>query len=134
VTNNASTGLTIVSGAHMVSFGGTINATGNLAVGVSINSKAGLDLDAGSVLNSTSNGTGVAIQHESVVTVFNTTMFSGVPGNSKINARNNTVNGIRVFTGSLLQLTNQAEVNSTQNGAAGLVADNGAGLTLVNST
>jgi hypothetical protein len=134
VTDNLSTGLTIVSGAHMVSFGGTINATGNPAVGVSINSKAGLDLDAASVLNSTNNGTGVLIQHESVMTVFNTTQFSQVPGNSTVNARNNTGNGVRVLTGSLLQLTNQAQVNSTQNGAAGLVADNGAGLTIVNST
>ena len=134
VTNNLSTGLTIVSGAHMVSFGGTINASGNPAIGVSINSKSGLDLDAGSTLNSTGNGTGVAIQHESVVTVFNTTQFSGVPGNSTINARDNTLNGVRVVTGSLLQLTNQAQVNSTGNGLSGIVADNGSGLTLVNST
>jgi hypothetical protein len=133
VTNNLSTGLTIVSGAHVVSFGGTINASGNPAIGVSINSKSGLDLDAASVLNSTGNGTGVAIQHESVVTVFNTTQFSGVPGNSTINARNNMLNGVRVLTGSLLQLTNQAQVNSTGNGAAGLLADNGSGVTLVNS-
>ncbi len=134
VTDNLSTGLTIVSGAHMVSFGGTINATGNRAVGVSINSKSGLDLDAGSVLTSTGNVTGVLIQHESVMTVFNTTQFSGAPGNSTVNARLNTGNGIRVLTGSLLQLTNQAEVTSTQNGLMGLVADNGAGLTLVNAT
>jgi hypothetical protein len=132
--NNLSTGLTIVSGAHMVSFGGTINASGNPAVGVSVNSKAGLDLDAASTLNSSNNGTGVLIQHESVMTVFNTTQFSGVPGNSTVNARNNTGSGVRVLTGSLLQLTNQAQVNSTQNGASGLIADNGAGLTLVNST
>jgi hypothetical protein len=134
VTNNLSTGLTIVSGAHVVSFGGTINASGNPAVGVSINSKAGLDLDAASVLNSTNNGTGVLIQHESVMTVFNTTMFSGVPGNSTVNARNNTGSGVRVLTGSLLQLTNQAQVNSTGNGASGLVADNGSGLTLLNGS
>src|SRR5688572_6814231 len=50
--NNLATGLTVVSGAHMVSFGGTINVSGNPANGVSVNSKSGLDLDAGSVLNS----------------------------------------------------------------------------------
>ena len=38
--NNLATGLTIVSGAHMVSFGGTINASGNPVNGVSVNSKA----------------------------------------------------------------------------------------------
>ena len=51
-TNNFSTGLTVVSGAHLVSFGGTINASGNPVAGVSVNSKAGLDLDAASKLNS----------------------------------------------------------------------------------
>ena len=134
VTNNLSTGLTIVSGAHVVSFGGTINASGNPAIGVSVISKSGLDLDAASTLNATGNGTGVAIQHESVVTVFNTTQFSGIPGDSTINASDNTANGIRVVTGSLLQLTNQAKVNSAGNGAFGLLLDNGSGLTLVNST
>ena len=134
VTKNLSTGLTIVSGAHLVSFGGTINASGNPAIGVSVNSKSGLDLDAASTLNAEGNGTGVAIQHESVVTVFNTTQFSGVPGDSTINAQNNAANGVRVLTGSLLQLTNQAKVNSTNNGAAGLFVDNGSGVTLVNST
>ena len=37
-------------------------------------------------------------------------------------------------TGSRLTLSNQAKVISTQNGGKGLVADNGVGLTLVNST
>ena len=55
-TNNFSTGLTIVSGAHLFSFGGTINASGNPVAGVSVNSKAGLDLDAASTLNSFNNG------------------------------------------------------------------------------
>ena len=132
--DNMATGLTIVSGAHMVAFAGTINASGNAVVGVSINSKGGLDLDGGATLNSTNNGNGVLIQHESVMTVFNTPQFSGMPGFSAINARNNAGIGVRVLTGSLLQLTNQAQVNSTGNGAAGLVADNGSGLTLVNST
>jgi hypothetical protein len=35
-----------------VSFGGTINASVNPVAGVSVNSKAGLDLDAASQLNS----------------------------------------------------------------------------------
>jgi hypothetical protein len=55
--DNLATGLTIVSGAHMVSFGGTINASGNPAVAVSVNSKAGLDLDAGlTLVNSNLSG------------------------------------------------------------------------------
>ena len=132
--NNLATGLTIVSGAHMVSFGGTINASGNPGVGVSVNSKGGLDLDAGSTLNSSNNGDGVLIQQNSVMTVFNTPQFSGAPGFSTINAHNNMRTGVRVFTDAVLTLVNQARIVSTQNGTTGFVADNGAGVTLVNST
>jgi hypothetical protein len=134
VHNNRSTGLTIVSGAHMVSFGGTINASGNPRNGVSVNSKGGLDLDAASTLNSFNNGNGLLIQQASVMTAFNTTQFSGVPGFSTINTHNNTDSGIRVHSGSTLTLVNQAQVFSKQNAQMGLVADNGAGITLVNST
>jgi hypothetical protein len=133
-SDNFATGLTIVSGAHLVSFGGTINASGNPGVGVSVNSKSGLDLDAASTLNSINNGDGVLIQQNSVMTVFNTPQFSGAPGFSTINANNNTRTGVRVLTDAVLTLVNQARVNSTQNGTTGFVADNGAGVTLVNST
>ena len=133
-SNNASTGMTIVSGAHLVSFGGTINASNNPVAGVTVNSNAGLDLDAASTINSTNNGDGVRIQQGSVMTVFNTPQFSGQPGFSTINARNNTGSGIRVLSASTLTLVNQARVNSNQNGGVGLAADNGAGVTLVNST
>jgi len=133
VTNNLATGLTVVSGAHMVSFGGTINASDNPLAGVSVNSKGGLDLDAGSQLNAFNNGDGVLIQEASVMTVFNNPQFSGAPGFSTINSHNNLKSGVRVQNGSVLTLSNQAKVIGTQNGT-GLVADNGAGITLVNST
>lgn len=133
VTNNFATGLTVVSGAHMVSFGGTINASGNPLNGVSVNSKGGLDLDAGSQLNAFNNGEGVALTEQSVMTVFNNPQFSQVPGFSTVNSHNNVKNGIRVQSGSTLTLSNQAKVISTQN-AVGLLADNGVGLTLVNSS
>jgi hypothetical protein len=132
VNNNLATGLTVVSGAHMVSFGGTINASGNPANGVSVNSKGGLDLDAGSILNSFNNGEGVVIQQNSVMTVFNTPQFSGVPGFSTVNVHHNSRAGIRVQRGAELTLTNQARILSNQN-MTGFIADNGAGVTLVNS-
>jgi hypothetical protein len=135
VSNNLATGLTVVSGAHMVSFGGRINATGNGAFGVSVNSKGGLDLDAGSVLTATNNRAGgLVLQQQSVMTVFNNPQFSGVPGFSTINANTNTGNGIGVLTGSTLTLANQAQINATGNGAFGLLADNGAGITIRNTT
>ena len=109
-TDNLSVGLTVVSGAHLVSFGGKINVSGNPVAGVSVNSKAGLDLDAGSTLTSSNNGAGVLIQEASVMTVFNTPQFSGVPGFSTVNANHNTGDGIRVQTGSTLTLSNQARI------------------------
>jgi hypothetical protein len=133
VQQNLSTGLTVVSGAHLVSFGGTINASGNPSNGVSVNSKGGFDLDAASTLNSFNNGNGVLIQEASVMTVFNNPQFSGVPGLSTINTHDNTGSGISVQSGSTLTLSNQAQIRSNQNTQRGLVADNGAGVTLVNA-
>jgi len=134
VHNNLSTGLTVVSGAQMVSFGGTINASGNPVNGVSVNSKGGLDLDAASTLNSFNNGDGLVVQQDSAMTVFNTPQFSGAPGFSTINAHDNTGNGVRILSGSTVTLVNQARIISTQNGRTGFIADNGVGVTLVNST
>jgi hypothetical protein len=133
-TNNLATGVTIVSGAHMVSFGGKINATDNGGFGVSVNSKAGLDLDAGSVLTVTRNSTGLGLQQQSVMTIFNNPQFSGAQGFSSVIATGNRANGLSVLTGSTLTLANQAQINSTGNGAIGLVVDNGSGITLRNTT
>src|SRR6185295_18022717 len=115
VENNLATGLTVVSGAHLFSFGGTINASGNPVNGVSVNSKSGLDLDAGSTLNTFNNGNGVQVQQNSVMTVFNTPQFSGVPGFSTVNVHDNTGIGVRVLSGSVLFLTNQARIIGTLN-------------------
>jgi hypothetical protein len=68
------------------------------------------------------------------MTVFNNPQFSGASGFSTINAHHNAGSGVRVLTGSTVTLVNQARLIGTQNGAFGLVADNGAGIRLVNST
>lgn len=139
-TSNLADGLTIVSGAHMVTFGGTINASMNGINGVSVNSKAGFDLDAGSTLNTFNNGVGqfgpgngLLIQEASVVTVFNIPQFSGAPAFSTINAQANSGSGVIVRTGSTLTFSNQAKLLSTKNTQFGLNADN-ATVTLVNSS
>ena len=134
LTDNLATGLTIVSGAHMVSFGGAIHASRNRVNGVSLNSKAGLDLDAGSTLDCGNNGDGLLIQQDSEMTLFNIPQFSGVPGFSTVNCHDNAGHGIIVRNGSTLRVSNQAQVISTANGASGLIADDGAGVILVNST
>lgn len=63
--------------------GGTINASGNPVAGVSVNSKAGLDLDAASQLNSFNNGDGLLVQHDSTMTVFNTPQFPACPASAR---------------------------------------------------
>ncbi len=132
-TDNQAVGLTVVSGAHMVSFGGTINASGNPLDGVSVNSKAGLDLDAGSQLNAFNNGDGVLVQEGSVMTVFNIPLFSGSSGISTINTHNNLGSGMLVENGSTVTFSNQAKLVATQNAHAGLLVDS-AVVTLVNSS
>jgi len=134
VSRNVTTGLTIVSGAHMVDFGGAINTTGNGVHGVSVDSKAGLDLDAAATLTSSGNAQdGVHLEETSVLTMFNTTAFSGAPGTTTINSQNNLGNGISILTGSNLTVIHQAALNSTGNAGDGIQVDNGSGLTLIQS-
>ena len=135
VTKNLTTGLTIVSGSHMVAFGGAISATNNGVHGVSVDSKAGLDLDAAAVLTSTGNqGDGVHLEETSVLTMFNTPAFSGAPGTTTLNVGNNGANGVSVLTGSGLTLIHQAVLNSTANQGTGVLVDDGSSITLIQST
>ncbi len=134
-SNNATTGLTIVSGAHMVDFGGTINASSNGAHGVSVDSKAGLDLDAAGTLNSSGNTEdGVHLEETSVLTMFNTPAFSGAPGTTTINTHSNGGNGLSVLTGSNFTVIHQAALNSSSNALNGIHVDNGSSVTLIQST
>jgi hypothetical protein len=134
VQNNVSTGLTVVSGSHLVSFGGKISAHDNGRNGVSVNSKAGLDLDAASILESFKNGgDGVHMAENSVMTLFNTTGFSQIPGNTTLNTHNNAGNGIAVLTGSNFTLVNQVILEDHNNTGEGVLADNGSSITLLNA-
>jgi hypothetical protein len=130
VTNNLTTGLTVVSGAHMFAFGGTIQTIGNGIHGVSIDSKAGFDLDAAAVLTSSENKQdGIHLGETSVFTLLN---FSA-PGMTTINVHNNGMNGISILTGSNVTVIHQATINSTGNALDGIEADNGSALTLLGS-
>ncbi len=134
-SNNLTTGLTIVSGAHMVDFGGTITCTGNGVHGVSIDSKSGLDLDAAGTLKSSGNTQdGVHLEETSVLTMFNTPAFSGAPGTTTINTHNNGGSGLNVLTGSNFTVIHQAALDSTNNTMNGVHVDNGSSITLIQST
>jgi hypothetical protein len=135
ISANATTGLTIVSGGHFVAFGGTITSHGNGVHGISVDSKAGFDLDAAALVESHDNaGDGVHLEETSVMTMFNTPAFSGAPGTTTLKSFDNAGNGVSILTGSNLTLIHQATVSSTNNQGSGVAADNGSGLTLIKST
>jgi hypothetical protein len=99
ISNNVTDGLTIVSGSHMVDFGGVISSTGNGIHGISINSKAGLDLDAGSQVTVSGNaGDGIHMENTSVMTIFNNPNFSGQAAATTVIAQNNQGNGMNLET------------------------------------
>ena len=66
--------------------------------------------------------------------MFNTTAFSGAPGVTTINTKNNGANGVSILTGSNLTVIHQAALNSLGNAGDGIYVDNGSGLTLIQST
>jgi len=126
---NFSDGITIVSGSHVVDFGGTIQTVSNGIHGISLNSKAGLDLDAGSQVTSNSNmGDGVHLEQESELTVFNNPNFSGVPAATLLTASNNSGSGIDALTGSHILDDNYAAIVAQQNLVAGIAADDGSSV------
>src|SRR5262249_14137579 len=132
--NNTTTGITVVSGSHLVNFGGKMEAAGNKINGFSADSKSGLDLDAASVLYAHDNvQDGVHLEETSMLNMFNTTAFSGVPGNPMLMSENNGQQGIGVHGNSELHVHNQVKLVSRHNGGGGALADNGSALIMVNS-
>ena len=126
---NFSDGLTIVSGSHMVDFGGTIETSANAIHGISLNSKGGLDLDAGSQVTSNSNGgDGVHLEQESELTVFNNPNFSGNPAVTTLTVAGNVGNGLNLLSGSKILDDNYARIHSATNLQAGALVDDGSSL------
>jgi hypothetical protein len=133
-SQNFSDGLTIVSGSHMVDFGGTIATNNNFTHGISLNSKAGLDLDAGSQVTSTGNsGDGVHMEQSSVMTVFNNPLFSQVPVATQLNASFNGTSGVNLLTGSRILVDNDAELSALSNVGSGVRLDDGSALSFGHS-
>jgi hypothetical protein len=128
-SNNFALGLTMVSGAHMADFGGTIAANGNGLQGIALDSKAGLDLDAGAQVQANNNlGDGVHLEELSVMTIFNTPQFSGNPNTTTLVAQNNAANGINMLTNSAIFDVNYAALQIFGNAAAGIALDDGSSI------
>jgi hypothetical protein len=104
-----------VSGSRVVDFGGTIQTISNAIHGISINSKGGLDLDAGSQVTSAFNlGDGVHLEQNSELTIFNNPAFSQVSTASLLTASYNQTNGINLLSGSKLLDDNHSGQRSQQ--------------------
>jgi hypothetical protein len=133
-SQNLTDGITIVSGSHVVDFGGTIQANGNGIHGISLNAKAGLDLDAGSQVTSSNNpGDGVHLEQESELSVFNIPQFSGNPNTTLLTVTGNG-NGIEALSMSRVLVDNTAAIVSQTNTFAGVRADDGSSVSLSGST
>lgn len=128
-SNNFTVGLTMVSGSHMVDFGGVIVSNGNGNNGISLNSKAGLDCDAAAQVTSSNNaGDGVHLEQTSVMTIFNNPNFSGVSGTTTLTTHSNQGAGVNLLTASEILVDNYAEIVSTGNVQAGLSEDDGSSV------
>ena len=128
-SNNATVGLTMVSGAHVADFGGAIIANGNGINGISLNGKAGLDLDAASQVQANNNtADGVHLEQLSEMTIFNIPAFSGNSGTTTLTAQGNQSDGINELTNSEILVDNFAALQVSRNAAAGLSLDDGSSL------
>jgi hypothetical protein len=128
-SRNLSDGITLVSGSHMVDFGGSINTGTNGIHGISLNSKAGLDLDAGSQVYTSGNGAdGVHMEQASVMTIFNNPQFSQVSTATKLTSFGNIGDGVNLLTGSRILVDNFAALDSLSNFRAGVALDDGSSL------
>jgi len=133
--NNATVGLTVVSGSHLFSFGGSIVTSGNGLDGFDIASRSGMDLDAGSQASSFNNGRdGVHAEELSMVNLFNNPQFSGNPGFTSLQLYNNAGDGVNLLNNSQLHMFDQAQILAHDNQMLGIGVDDGSSMTLLNST
>lgn len=133
--NNATVGLTVVSGAHLFAFGGTLVTSGNGLDGLDIASRSGMDLDAGTQASSFNNQRdGLHVEELSMVNFFNNPQFSQNPGFTTIQLYGNAGNGVSLQNNSQLHMFDQAKVLAHNNTGLGIQVDDGSSLTLINST
>ncbi|NOT55407.1 MAG: hypothetical protein HOP18_12440 [Deltaproteobacteria bacterium] len=130
-SNNLATGLTVVSGSTLFAFEGKIVAENNrFNHGVSANSHSNIDLDRGGTIIARNNGQDGIQLEDSLLNLFN---MPGLPG-SRVEASGNRRHGLSAFLESRIDLSGDSVVTSQNNDNAGLLADNGSFVRLVNST
>jgi hypothetical protein len=131
---NFSDGLTIVSNSHLFAFGGSIDTHGNGLNGISAFSKSGIDADAAAKVTAHDNAfDGIHLEEISLFNLFNTPAFSGAPGTTIVEARNNGRDGVSAGADSVLHMFNQTALVSQTNARNGLFADNGSSVIVIQS-
>ncbi|NOT54208.1 MAG: hypothetical protein HOP18_06340 [Deltaproteobacteria bacterium] len=130
-SNNLATGVTVVSGSTLFAFEGKIVAENNrFNHGVSANSNSNIDLDRGGTIIARNNGQDGVQLEDSLLNLFN---MPGLPG-SRVEASGNGRHGLSAFLESRIDLSGGSVVSSQNNHNAGILADNGSFVRLVNST
>jgi parallel beta-helix repeat protein len=130
-SNNLATGVTVVSGSTLFAFEGKIVAENNrFNHGVSANSNSNIDLDRGGTIIARNNGQDGVQLEDSLLNLFN---MPGLPG-SRVEASGNRRHGLSAFLESRIDLSGGSVVSSQNNHNAGILADNGSFVRLVNST
>lgn len=131
VRDNLSTGLTIVSGSTLFVFEGAIIARNNqFNHGVSANSNSNIDLDRGGSITTRDNGLDGIQLENSLLNMFN---MPGFPGSTVV-SRNNGRHGLSAFVESVIDLSVDSVITSRNNGANGVLVDNGSTARIINST
>ena len=128
--DNLTTGLTVVSGSTLFVFEGAIVTRNNqFNHGVSANSNANIDLDRGGSITTRDNGQDGIQLENSLLNMFN---MPGFPASTVI-SRDNGRHGLSAFTESVIDLSGDSVITSRDNGANGVLVDNGSTARIINS-
>jgi Periplasmic copper-binding protein (NosD) len=130
-SSNLTTGCTVVAGSTLFVFEGAIVAENNgFNHGVSASSNSTIDLDRTGAITARNNGQDGVFLENSALNMFNMPGFTG----SRVVATGNRRHGMSAFVGSKIDVSGDGVITSQQNGDAGLLADNGSAVHVINST
>lgn len=129
-SNNQLIGVTVVSGASLFAFLGDVSVNNNGLDGLSLFTKATTDFDRSVKFTANNNGRHGILLEDSTINMF-TRPPAGAPN---IETSNNGANGLLLRLASKFDMSNGATFTSSQNGRAGLDADNGSVIGLMNAS
>jgi len=128
-SDNFLIGITVVSGSSLFVFEGDVTTNNNGLDGLNAFTNSNIDFDRSVVLTSNNNGRNGVLLEDSTLNMF-TRPPAGPP---RIEAIGNARDGVAIRLDAKLDMSNNAALNSTQNGNAGLSVDNGSFGGLMNA-